>query len=137
MPVGPYLFFDGECEEALAFYETAIGAQTTMKMRYAEAPPESPPPPEVPRENIMHAEFSVAGSSIMASDGRDGAPGGVTAATSLMTFDVDEARRWYDGLAEGGAPTMPFTEMFFSPGFGMVTDKFGITWMVMTLPPEQ
>ena len=137
MSVGPYLFFDGDCEEALAFYESAIGAKTTVKMRYSEAPPDSPPPPGTPPEQIMHSEFTAAGAPIMASDGRQGAPGATTAAVSLMTFDKAEAKRWFDGLAAGGTPTMPFMEMFFSPGFGMVTDKFGIAWMVMTVPPQE
>ena len=135
MPVGPYLFFDGSCEEALAFYGRAIGAETTVKMRFSEAPP-GQSPPGFPPEKIMHSEFAVAGATIMASDGRMGEPGAATAATSLMTTDVAEAKRWYDGLAEGGTPSMPFMEMFFSPGFGMLTDRFGITWMVMTLPAE-
>ena len=135
MPVGPYLFFDGNCEEALAFYESAIGSKTTVKMRFSDAPP-GQSPPGFPPEKIMHSEFTVADATLMASDGRQGELGATTAATSLMTMDVAEAKRGFEGLAAGGTVAMPFAEMFFSPGFGMLTDKFGITWMVMTLPPE-
>ena len=135
MPVGPYLFFDGDCEEALSFYESALGAKTTVIMRFSDAPP-GETPPGFPPDKIMHSEFTVADATIMASDGRQGALGAATVATSLMTTDVAEAQRWFDGLAAGASVAMPFQKMFFSPGFGMLTDKYGITWMVMTLPAD-
>lgn len=136
MAVSPYLFFAGNAQEALDFYQQALGAEPGVIMRFSEAPDLEALGPGVTPEMIMHAEMTVADGLVMLSDGRMGEPGAPVSSVSLMTKDVAEAKRWYDGLIEGGAPMMPFAEMFFSPGFGMLTDKFGVCWMLMTLPPE-
>lgn len=134
--VQPYLFFEGNCEEALEFYKSAIGAQVDMVMRYSESP--APPPPDVVPEGfgdkVMHASFHVGGSMIMASDGCGdvGTFGGFFLSLALAT--EAEADRYFDALAEGGQVVMPLGETFWSPKFGMLKDKFGVGWMINTTP---
>jgi PhnB protein len=138
--IEPYLFFGGRCEEAIAFYEKAIGAKVVMLMRYKDAP-EQPPEGTLPPGNadkIMHAAFHLGESLIMASDGCGGADepkfGGF--ALSLTAPTEAEAQRVFTALTEGGTVTMPLGQTFWSPCFGIVTDKFGINWMV-TIPEVQ
>lgn len=130
MPVEPYLFFEGRTEEALDFYRTALGAEVTMLMRFSENPePEHTPPGAGTK--VMHAGFTIGGSSIMASDGRcSGASSFDGFALSLAPPDEATAQRWFAALAEGGAPVMPLVKTFWSPCFGMVKDRFGVTWMI-------
>jgi PhnB protein len=133
MFVEPYLFFDGRCEEALEFYRTALGAEIGMIMRYRESP-EPPPPEMVPEgwdDKIMHALFRVGNSAIMASDdctAGDRAMRGFS--LSIAAADADEAERLFRALADGGVVQMPLGATFWSPAFGMVTDRFGVPWMV-------
>lgn len=131
--VTPYLFFGGRCEEALEFYETALGATVAMIMRFNESPD---PVPEgmlqAGFENkIMHASFSVGKMTLMASDGCDDKSkfGGFRLALSNPCMDTCHAA--FDSLAAGGTVEMPLTKTFWSPLYGMVTDKFGVGWMVM------
>jgi PhnB protein len=138
--IQPYLFFGGRCEEALAFYRSALGASVEMIMRYKEAP-DPPPPgmlPEGYENKIMHAAFRVGDNLLMASDGCGGPDepgfGGFSLSLTLPTHD--EVRQAYDALADGGSITMPLGETFWSPLFGMVTDRFGLGWMV-TVPEEK
>lgn len=131
--VQPYLFFDGRCEEALEFYRQAVGAQIGMKMRFGDSP-EAPPPgmPTPPANKIMHADFTVGGSMILASDGEcNGKPGFQGFSLALSVKTDAEAERAFAALAAGGQVGMPLSKTFFSPKFGMLTDKFGIGWMVM------
>ena len=130
--VQPYLFFGGRCEEALNFYGKALGAKVDMLMRYKESP-EPPPPGMVPKgfENkVMHATFRVGETILMASDGCDEEPkfDGFSLAVSVAT--EAEANRAFAALAEGGQVKMPLAKTFWSPRFGMLTDRFGIGWMV-------
>jgi PhnB protein len=130
--VEPYLFFGGRCEEALQFYTQALGAKVDMMMRYNESP-QPPPPGMVPpgfEKKVMHASFRIGGSRLMASDGcSEGAKfEGFSMAISVGT--EPEADRAFNALAEGGQIKMPLTKTFWSPRFGMLTDKFGIGWMV-------
>lgn len=133
MLIQPYLFFDGRCEEALDFYRQAIGAKVTMLMRNKESP--EPPPPGMlapgSEEKVMHAAFTVGESLVMASDGfARGEPVFKGFTLSLQAADEAEARRLFDALAAGGSVTMPLGKTFWSPAFGMLTDRFGIGWMV-------
>lgn len=130
--VQPYLFFGGQCEEALAFYGNAVGATVDMLMRHSESP--EPPPPGMLQpgfENkIMHASFRIGGSPLMASDGcnSNSTFGGFS--LSLSVANAAEADQAFAALSEGGKITMPLCETFWSPRFGMLVDKFGIGWMV-------
>jgi PhnB protein len=138
MPVQPYLFFDGRCEEALDFYRQALGAEELMVMRFKDAPDTAACPQDPANAGkIMHASFRIGGSEVMASDGRcEGRPKFEGFALSLTPSDETEAERLFHALAEGGQVQMPLAETFFSPRFGMVADRFGISWMVYVVPAE-
>jgi PhnB protein len=133
MQIQPYLFFDGRCEEALAFYRDALGSETTMLMRFKDSP-EPPVPGMMPPgtdDKVMHASFRVGEAVVLASDGRcGGAPNFQGFTLSLTTADPAEAERLFTALADGGQVRMPLAPTFFSPCFGMVADRFGVGWMV-------
>lgn len=136
MLVQPYLFLDGRCEEAIAFYRQALGAEIVMMMRFADAPDPAACPPDPANANkILHASFRVGDSEVLASDGRcEGRPKFDGFALSLTARNTAEAERLFGALAEGGQVQMPLAETFFSPRFGMVADRFGVTWMVYVAP---
>lgn len=136
MQVQSYLFFDGRCEEALDFYKTAIGAEVQMLMRFKDSP--EPPQgdgcgaPGVAPDKVMHASFKVGDTEVMCSDGM--AMGklefkGISLA--LSTKSEAEAERLFANLLEGGHVQMPLARTFFSPKFGMLADRFGVSWMIM------
>ena len=130
--VQPYLFFGGRCDEALAFYGKAIGAKVEFLMRYKESP-EPPPPGMVPpgyENKVMHASFRVGQSRLMASDGCGETPNFQGFSLAINATDEAEARKCFTALSQGGQVKMPLTKTFWSPCFGMLTDKFGIGWMV-------
>ena len=131
--ITPYLFFSGRCEEALQFYETALGAKTEMIMRFNESPDPVPPGMLQPgfESKVMHSSFTIDGARLMASDGCDDKSKmeGIQLALSVAT--EAEAHKAFDALAVGGSVGMPLNKTFWSPCFGMVTDRFNITWMVM------
>lgn len=133
--VQPYLFFNGRCEEALEFYRAAVGAEVEMMMRFKESP-DSPPPGMVPEgyENkIMHASFRIGETVVMASDGcEDAKIGGFSLSLTVPT--AAEADKCFAALSEGGKVDMPLGKTFWSPRFGMLTDRFGVAWMVGLLP---
>lgn len=134
MIVEPYLFFEGRCEEAMTFYTKAVGAKVEALMRFKESP-EPPPPGMVPpgsENKVMHALFRIGDSAIMATDG------GCSNAQKFDGFSLTitvaneaEAKAKFTALSEGGAVTMPLGKTFFSPCFGMLTDKFGVGWMLI------
>ena len=131
--ITPYLFFGGRCEEALEFYRKALGAEIEMVLRYNESPEPVPPgmlPPGFEKK-VMHASFRVRGVPLMASDGcgEQSKFDGFRLALAVPT--EADARRAFDALAAGGSVQMPLTRTFWSPCFGMVTDRFGLGWMVM------
>jgi PhnB protein len=140
----PYLNFDGNCAEAMAFYAKLFGGQIIYQGTFGDMPPDAgmPPLPESARNRIMHAHLQLAGQSIMASDTLPATPGQDSDAcgggyvkpqglwVSIGVDTVAEGQRVFDGLAEGGQVTMPYTPTFWSQGFGMVTDRFGTPWMV-------
>ncbi len=131
--ITPYLFFAGRCEEALQFYAQAIGAQVDMIMRFNESP--DPVPPGMLQsgfENkVMHASFRVGDIGLMASDGCDDKSkfDGFRLALSVTT--EAEAHQAFNALAEQGNIQMPLGKTFWSPCYGMVTDRFNVGWMVM------
>lgn len=139
MTVEPYLFFEGRCEEALTFYREALGAEVTMLMRYRDNPTPAQgdgcangsaggPTPDM----VMHAALRVGGTQVMASDGLgSGQPRFQGVALSISAADVAEAQRLFGGLAAGGQVQAPLGPTFFSPAFGMVVDRFGVSWMVV------
>jgi len=135
--VQPYLFFNGHCEEALEFYRKALGAEVTRLMRYKDSP-ESHQPGMLPpgsENKVMHATFHVGDSEIMASDGRcAGELDFEGFALSIIVSTAAEADRRFAALADGGTVQMPLAKTFFSPRFGMVTDRFGMLWMIIVEP---
>ncbi len=134
--VQPYLFFEGQCEEAVEFYKKALGAEVNMLMRYKESP-EPPPPGCAPPDpnKIMHASFVIGETQIRASDGRcAGKPNFEGFALSLTVKMAAEADRAFAALADGGKIQMPLAKTFFSERFGMVADRFGVLWMVLVTP---
>jgi len=137
MQTQPYLFFDGRCEEAIEFYRGALGAEVTMLLRFKEGP-EPQQPGMVPPgagEKIMHASLRIGDATVLASDGRClGQPSFQGFAVSLTVPTEAEAERLFAGLAEGGQVQMPLAKTFFSPRFGMVADRFGVSWMVCVMP---
>ena len=135
--IQPYLFFGGRCEEALEFYRTALGAEVDLMMRFKDAPQPMPPGTIAPEfENkVMHATFRIAGNTLMASDGRGGEPQSFTGfSLSLAVPTQAEAERAFAALSAGGQVTMPMGKTFWSPCFGMLTDRFGMGWMVAIAP---
>jgi PhnB protein len=133
MLVQSYLFFDGCCEEALEFYRRALGAETTMLMRFKDSP-EPPPPGCAPSSDnkVMHSSFRIGETTIMASDGRAmGKPNFDGFSLSLSVASEAEADRRFNALADVGEVIMPLGKTFFSPRFGMVSDRFGVKWMVI------
>jgi PhnB protein len=131
MQVQPYLFFDGRCEEALAFYKSALGAEVTMLMRFKDSP-EPAGCPDGAGDKVMHTSFRIGEATVMASDGRcEGQPSFAGFGLSLDASDETEAERLFGALAEGGQVQMPLAKTFFSPRFGMVADRFGVSWMVV------
>jgi len=133
MHIEPYLFFNGRCEEAIAFYKRALGAEVLMLMRNNEAPEPAPPGmlPAGSENKVMHATLRIGTSNLMLSDGRcDGKPVFNGFSLSLDAADEAEAERLFAALADGGTVQMPLAKTFWSPRFGMVADRFGVGWMV-------
>ena len=137
MQVQPYLFFGGRCEEALEFYQSALGAKVEMLLRFKDSP-EPPDPAMVPpgsEDKVMHASLRVSETTVMASDGRcQGQPSFSGFSLSLTAPDEAAAERLFTALGDGGQVQMPLTKTFFSPRFGMVADRFGVSWMVVVTP---
>ena len=132
--VQPYLFFDGRCEEAIEFYKGALGAKVDMLMRFKESPDPVPPGMCGPNsdDKVMHSALRIGETLIMASDGMAGGkPEFKGFSLSVNVADAAEADRMFAALGTGGSVTMPLGKTFFSPRFGMVTDKFGVGWMVI------
>jgi PhnB protein len=129
MVVQPYLFFDGRCEEAIDFYRKALGAEVTMLTRFKDAPAGGDM--NAPPDKVMHATLRIGDSEVMASDGHcSGKPVFSGFSLSATVRGDTEARRAFDALADGGQVQMPLGKTFFSSSFGMVTDRFGVGWMI-------
>jgi PhnB protein len=131
MQVQPYIFFDGRCDEALDFYKTAVGAKVDMLMRFKEAPDQSMVTPGS-KEKVMHAAVHLGDTQVLMSDGHcQGKANFQGFSLAVSVKDETEADKTFTALADGGQVTMPLAKTFFSPRFGMLTDKFGVGWMVL------
>jgi PhnB protein len=132
MRIEPYLFFPGNCEEALAFYQSVFGGAVTTIMRYGDVPPGAHPTPSEMKDKIMHATLVSGDLTLMASDSMMQKPGTEAERVSLSvgTPEADAGRKIFEALAAGGSVTAPYDKQFWGATFGMVTDRFGIDWMV-------
>jgi PhnB protein len=137
MQVQPYLFFDGRSEEAVEFYRSALGAEVTMLMRFKDSPEPCEPgmvPPGA-GDKVMHMSFRIGDTTVLASDARcEGRPSFQGFSLSLTVPNDAEAERLFVSLADGGQVQMPLTKTFFSSRFGMVADRFGVSWMIYVAP---
>ena len=137
MKIVTSLSFRGQCREAFDFYADVLGGKVTAAFRYGDAPPDMPITDEKYQDWLMHCWLEVGDQSLMGADMDEqwapniGKPrNGFD--VSLHTGDVDQARRWFDALKEGGTVVMDFAETFWSPGYGSVVERFGVPWMVNT-----
>lgn len=142
MLVQSYLFFNGRCEEALEFYRKALGAQVTMMMRFKDNPdpmtdgcgPDGGPAPDP--NSVMHASFKIGETEVMASDGMGGGKAEFKGFSLSVSAASDaEAQRVFKLLGEGGKVEMPMGKTFFASAFGVVADRFGVSWMVINPLP--
>ena len=133
MQVQQYLFFDGKCEEAIEFYKSTLGAKVEMMMKFKDNPDPQPGSCPPGAENkVMHAAMHIGDTLVMASDGfAKGHPEFKGFSLSVDVKDESEAKRVFAALGKGGQVQQPLTKTFFSPSFGMVADKFGVSWMVI------
>lgn len=130
MRVEAYLAFNGKTEEALAFYQQALGAKVEMMMRFGDSPDKSCVAPGT-AEKIMHVSFLVGETRIMASDADcSGAPVFEGTSLSIAADSVEQAQQLFAALAESGEVLMPLEKTFWAEAFGMVKDSFGVSWMV-------
>ena len=133
MKIDAYLFFEGRCEEAITFYKAALGAEQLMLMRYKESPVPHQPGmvPPGSDDKVMHASLRIGDATLMCSDGTCSGRtefGGFS--LSLDCPDQAAAEKIFAALSEGGQVQMPLSPTFWAPLFGMVKDKFGVSWMV-------
>jgi PhnB protein len=134
MQVQPYLFFDGKCDEALEFYKKTIGANPKTLMRFKDAPDQSMVSPGS-HDKIMHAHIEIGDATVLMSDGRClGKPNFQGFALTISAKTEAEADKIFTALGEGGQVTMPMAKTFFASRFGMLSDKFGVGWMVIVAP---
>lgn len=140
MKIVTSLSFRGQCREAFEFYAQVLGGKITAAMPYGDGPPDMPVPPHY-KDWLMHCWMDVGDQSLMGADmDEQWAPNIAKPKNgfdvTLHTTDKAEAERWFNQLSEGGKATMPFGETFWSPGYGGLVDKFGVPWMVNTIPGE-
>ena len=134
MQVEPYLNFDGRCEEAAEFYRSALSAEVLMLVRYGQTPgwTQSATEPEVSQDKVIHATIRIGQSVLKATDGQcKGRPRFEGINLSLVVDDAVEGESLFSALGEGGRVNFPFAKTFFSKGFGIVADRFGVNWMVV------
>jgi len=133
MQIENYLFFGGNCEEALAFYQQCLGGGPATLMRYGGSPMDDGQLPPEWKQKVMHATFEADGTRFMASDTMPGQPAPHYGGFSMSLYtgkDAARARAAFDALAAGGQVTMPFAPPFWGGQFGMLVDRFGVPWMV-------
>ncbi len=139
MQIQPYLYFNGRCDEALELYKKVLGAEVKFLLRFREGPPEACAGGMVPdnwEKKVMHSEVRIGESTVMFSDGNSDKTAKFDGVSlTVIVADEGEADRLFAGLGEGGQMQMPLGKTFFSPRFGMVADKFGVSWMVI-VPQE-
>ncbi len=130
MQMNVHLNFQGNCAEAFDFYNKVFRAKSAFTMKYGEAPASAPVPPDW-NDKIMHTSMPLGDGLLMGCDaplGRATPIGGVQ--ISVESKDQAEVKRIYEALEKGGSVQMPMAQTFWSPMFGMCTDKFGVAWMV-------
>lgn len=136
MSLTPYVFFPGNCADAITFYQHALGARVVRKVTQGDISAdtrtgaENGCTPGLPPEAIVNALLHISGSEIMVSDGNGAAAPHSGFSLSLSTDSPEEGQRWFDALSADGQISMTWQETFWARGFGMLTDKFGVTWMV-------
>ncbi|XXD07109.1 VOC family metalloprotein YjdN [Klebsiella sp. R445] len=138
MPLSPYLSYSGNCAEAIAFYQHALGAELVHKITYGEMPQNSqdaqdgcPSGLQISPDCIAHASLRVAGSELMLGDSPGEDSGRYNGFNLVLdTQDLAEGKRWFDNLADGGRVEMAWQETFWAHGFGRAIDRFGVPWMV-------
>jgi Uncharacterized protein conserved in bacteria len=137
MKVQPYLFFNGRCAEAIEFYKSTLGAEVLTVLRFKDNP-DKPPPGVVPpgsQDKIMHACMRIGETEVMASDGLGNGKSAFQGVSLSLSVPTEaDADRVFKALNKGGKVQMPIGKTFFSPRFGMVADRFGVSWMVVTTP---
>ncbi|MFZ6646812.1 VOC family protein [Undibacterium sp. TJN25] len=136
MQLNPYLNFNGRCEEAFTFYEQRLGAKIEAVFKFRGAPMEAQCPPDW-LDKVMHASISIDGKIVMGSDGIKGAPEEPRGfSLSLGAKDAAEAERLFSALSVNAIVKMPLQQTFWAERFGMLTDQFGIPWMVSCQPSQ-
>src|SRR4051812_48360470 len=136
MSLNPYLTFDGNCGDAMRFYQQVLGGK--LQMHTVGDSPGGDQAPVEARSRIMHAHLDLGDRVLMASDDMRGGPyeGMKNISLSLHYSSTGEAKRIFEALAEGGNVTMPFQKTFWAEGFGMAVDRYGTPWMVnVDAPP--
>ena len=134
MQVQPYLMFDGRCEEAIEFYREALGAEVQALIRFKDSP-DSASCANGHGDKVMHTCLRIGDTAVMASDGQcQGKPGFQGFSLSISAADDAEAKKRFTALADGGQVQMPLSKTFFASSFGMVADRFGVSWMIVANP---
>ena len=129
MKLQPYLYFGGDCRDAMGLYQKVLGGEIATMMTYGEGPSGLAGPEW--QDRILHATLKIGEEELQGSDAppdRYRPPAGFDVTIALD--DLDEARRIFDGLSEGGTVTMPLQETFWTRGFAMLTDQFRVRWMI-------
>jgi len=137
MHLNTYIFFTGQCKEAFEFYAKVLGGKIEMMLPHAGSPAEQHVAPEW-RDKILHARLLIGDNVLMASDappGRQSKTGGY--AVNISLNDAAEGERIFRALEESGTVIMPYSETFWAVRYGMLTDRFGITWMVNVEKPAE
>jgi|SRR5580698_5692303 PhnB protein len=137
MQINAYLSFSGQCEAAFQLYERLFGGKVEGLFRYAGTPMESQMPPEWGNK-IMHIRLVAGQNEIMGADSLPGQSEGPAKrfCMSIGLADPEESKRLFNGLAEGGSVQMPLQPTFWAAQFGMLTDRFGIPWMINCEAPR-
>lgn len=134
MPVlQPYLVFNGNCEEAFNFYKSVFGGEFGMISRFSDIPPEIAHP-EAEKNKIIHISLPIGKSSVLMGSDSPEVYGTIKSGDSMSIFvetdSASQADSYFQGLAEGGKINMPMADTFWGSWFGMLTDKYGINWMI-------
>lgn len=132
MAISPYIYLDGECAEAIPFYEKVLQAKNLGIQTYGELPDSPEPMPEHLKNRVLHGALEMDGNKILFSDSMYGQPFtlGDQVTIAITTSELDRLKGIYEGLADGGKVLMELQSTFFSPLYGMVRDKYGITWQL-------
>jgi PhnB protein len=131
--VNPYIAYKGNCNEAIDFYKQALDAELVYSQTWGESPMSEPGL----EDKIMHATIKIGGSTIMmCDDPRQEGAAGSNISLAIGLNDVEKAKEYFNKLSDGGNVTMPLDKTFWAEAFGMLTDKFGINWMVNCDAPQ-